>query len=73
MAKKTMKETMNDMKNENETLKKQLTAIPALEQQLAKMQLTQRLLEQHANAVMQATQALVRDIDALNKAAGGQE
>ncbi len=73
VAKKTMKETMNEMKNENETLRKQLASIPALEQQLAKMQLTQRLLEQHANAVMAASQNLLRDIEALNKAAGGQE
>ena len=44
----------------------------ALEQQLARMQLTQSLLEKHANTVMQASQALLRDIEALNKASGGQ-
>jgi hypothetical protein len=72
VAKKTMKETMKEMKEENEVLKAQLAAIPALEQQLAKMQLTQRLLEQHANTVIAASQALLRDVEALNKAAGGQ-
>jgi len=72
VAKKTMKETLKDRKEETEVLKAQLAAIPALEQQLAKMQLTQRLLEQHANTVIAASQALLRDMEALNKAAGGQ-
>ena len=46
--------------------------VTELEQHIAKMQLATSLLERHANTVMQASQALLRDIDALNKASGGQ-
>jgi thiamine monophosphate kinase len=66
------KRTLAEIKKENDELKARAEMASALEQQLARMQLTQSLLEKHANAVMQASQALLRDIEALNKASGGQ-
>tara|TARA_Y100000004_G_scaffold129816_1_gene146383 strand:- start:215 stop:424 length:210 start_codon:yes stop_codon:yes gene_type:complete len=69
MAKKTLAE----IKKENDELKASAARVPELERQIARMQLTQSLLERHANTVMQASQALLRDIEALNKASGGQE
>ena len=68
MAKKTLAE----IKKENDELKASAARVPELERQIARMQLTQSLLERHANTVMQASQALLRDIEALNKASGGQ-
>jgi len=67
------KRTLADIKKENDELKAAAARVPELEQHMAKMQLTTRLLEQHANTVMAASQNLLRDIEALNKAAGGQE
>jgi len=67
------KRTLADIKKENDELKAAAARALQLEQQIAKMQLTQSLLEKHANTVMQASQALLRDIEALNKASGGQE
>lgn len=67
------KKTLADIKKENDELKANAARVPELERQIAKMQLTQSLLERHANSVMQASQALLRDIEALNKASGGQE
>jgi|TARA_Y100001951_G_scaffold102700_1_gene109892 hypothetical protein len=66
------KRTLAEIKKENDELKARAEMASALEQQLARMQLTQSLLEKHANTVMQASQALLRDIEALNKASGGQ-
>lgn len=66
------KRTLADIKKENDELKASAARVPELERQIAKMQLTQSLLERHANTVMQASQALLRDIEALNKASGGQ-
>ena len=66
------KKTLADIKKENDELKAAAARVPELEQQMARMQLTQSLLERHANTVMQASQALLRDIEALNKASGGQ-
>ena len=66
------KKTLADIKKENDELKAKAEMVPALEQQLAKMQLTQRLLETYSNTVLSAGQALLRDIEALNKASGGQ-
>ena len=66
------KSTLADIKKENDELKAAAARVPELEQQMARMQLTQSLLERHANTVMQASQALLRDIEALNKASGGQ-
>jgi len=66
------KRTLADIKKENDELKAAAARVPELEQQMARMQLTQSLLERHANTVMQASQALLRDIEALNKASGGQ-
>jgi hypothetical protein len=67
------KKTLADIKKENDELKANAARVPELERQIARMQLTQSLLERHANSVMQASQALLRDIEALNKASGGQE
>lgn len=67
------KRTLADIKKENDELKANAARVPELERQIARMQLTQSLLERHANSVMQASQALLRDIEALNKASGGQE
>lgn len=67
------KRTLADIKKENDELKAAAARVPELEQHIAKMQLTTSLLERHANTVMQATQALLRDIEALNKASGGQK
>tara|TARA_R100000278_G_scaffold69438_1_gene55031 strand:- start:356 stop:565 length:210 start_codon:yes stop_codon:yes gene_type:complete len=67
------KRTLADIKKENDELKASAARVPELERQIARMQLTQSLLERHANSVMQASQALLRDIEALNKASGGQE
>lgn len=67
------KRTLADIKKENDELKANAARVPELERQIARMQLTQSLLERHANTVMQASQALLRDIEALNKASGGQE
>lgn len=67
------KKTLADIKKENDELRANAARVPELERQIAKMQLTQSLLERHANSVMQASQALLRDIEALNKASGGQE
>tara|TARA_Y100001937_G_scaffold22167_2_gene31563 strand:- start:11189 stop:11398 length:210 start_codon:yes stop_codon:yes gene_type:complete len=66
------KRTLADIKKENDELKAAAARVPELEQQMARMQLTQSLLERHANTVIQASQALLRDIEALNKASGGQ-
>ena len=66
------KRTLAEIKKENDELKARAEMASALEQQLARMQLTQSLLEKHANTVMQASQALLRDLEALNKASGGQ-
>ncbi len=66
------KRTLAEIKKENDELKARAEMASALEQQLARMQLTQSLLEKHANTVMQASQALLRDIEALNEASGGQ-
>ena len=66
------KRTLADIKKENDELKANAARVPELERQIARMQLTQSLLERHANTVMQASQALLRDIEALNKASGGQ-
>ena len=67
------KRTLADIKKENEELRAKAARVTELEQHIAKMQLATSLLERHANTVMQASQALVRDIDALNKASGGQD
>ena len=67
------KRTLADIKKENDELKASAARVPELERQIARMQLTQSLLERHANSVMQASQALLRDIEALNKASGGLE
>lgn len=67
------KKTLADIKKENDELRANAARVPELERQIARMQLTQSLLERHANSVMQASQALLRDIEALNKASGGQE